>query len=110
MLKNVESACLPREASATGRSFARELSNRSGIPIYPGPHATQKGKARLVTTVSGCKTVQGDGKSWHTDHVIPRSKGGTNKDDNVVLSCATCNMRKRDKLDWRPRPRRPNHA
>jgi 5-methylcytosine-specific restriction endonuclease McrA len=54
--------------------------------------------------------VQGDGKSWHTDHVIPGSKGGANKDDNVVLSCATCNMRKRDKLDWRPRPRRPNHA
>jgi 5-methylcytosine-specific restriction endonuclease McrA len=54
--------------------------------------------------------MQGDGKSWHTDHVIPRSNGGTDDDDNVVLSSATCNMRKRDKLDWRPKSRWPCHA
>jgi len=28
------------------------------------------------------------------DHVLPRSKGGSNQDDNIVLSCKKCNSRK----------------
>ena len=31
------------------------------------------------------------------DHVIPRSKGGTHTWDNVVTSCAPCNLKKGDK-------------
>jgi len=30
-----------------------------------------------------------------TDHIIPRSRGGTNRPENVVISCVECN-RKRD--------------
>lgn len=29
-----------------------------------------------------------------TDHVIPRSRGGTNTKDNLVPACATCNSLK----------------
>lgn len=32
------------------------------------------------------------------DHVIPRSRGGTSNWDNVVTSCAPCNIRKADRL------------
>lgn len=28
------------------------------------------------------------------DHVVPRSRGGTNRLKNLVLACATCNHRK----------------
>jgi len=32
------------------------------------------------------------------DHVIPRSKGGESTWENVVTSCAPCNLRKADRL------------
>lgn len=32
------------------------------------------------------------------DHVVPKSKGGTNTWENVVLACAKCNQRKGNKL------------
>jgi len=49
------------------------------------------------------------------DHVIPRSKGGDHTWDNVVTSCAPCNLRKGDRtpaaanmrLARRPRPPEP---
>jgi 5-methylcytosine-specific restriction endonuclease McrA len=49
------------------------------------------------------------------DHVVPRSKGGTDTWDNLVTSCALCNRRKGDRpphlaglrLVRRPRPPAP---
>lgn len=37
------------------------------------------------------------------DHVIPKSKGGTDELSNLVLACAPCNGSKGDKLleDWK---------
>lgn len=32
------------------------------------------------------------------DHVVPRSRGGLSSWDNVVASCAPCNLRKGDRL------------
>lgn len=29
---------------------------------------------------------------WHVDHVIPTSRGGSDKPDNTVASCANCNV------------------
>ena len=49
------------------------------------------------------------------DHVVPRSKGGDHSWENVVTSCAPCNLRKGDKtpaaagmsLPRMPRPPEP---
>ena len=46
------------------------------------------------------------------DHVIPRSRGGESVWENVVTSCAPCNLRKGDKLPEEaemllPHPPRP---
>lgn len=38
-----------------------------------------------------------DGRTWHVDHAYPVSLGGDDSQDNLVLSCATCNLRKLDK-------------
>lgn len=32
------------------------------------------------------------------DHIIPVSKGGTNKQENIVISCKECNNKKGDTL------------
>jgi len=36
-------------------------------------------------------------ESWHIDHIKPVSKGGTNDETNLVLSCARCNLEKANK-------------
>jgi 5-methylcytosine-specific restriction endonuclease McrA len=40
----------------------------------------------------------GSDKHLTVDHVIPRSKGGDDSWENVVTSCAPCNLRKGDRL------------
>ena len=38
------------------------------------------------------------------DHIVPRSRGGTNDPRNLALACAPCNLDKSDLLiaEWRP--------
>lgn len=42
---------------------------------------------------------------WHVDHVIPLARGGSNAPENIVISCPTCNMTRKDKLphEWNGR-------
>ena len=37
-------------------------------------------------------------KSRHVDHIIPFSRGGLHVPENLAISCARCNLRKRGKL------------
>ena len=45
--------------------------------------------------VVGAEDLGPDGRFWHVDHVYPISRGGDDKPDNHVLSCASCNLGKR---------------
>lgn len=46
----------------------------------------------------GDSTTGPDKRYWHIDHIYPRALGGDNKPDNLVLSCATCNLQKGTKF------------
>ncbi|UXS01649.1 HNH endonuclease [Agrobacterium tumefaciens] len=43
------------------------------------------------------------GEKYHIDHAIPSSRGGSNRLENLVPSCAQCNSEKSDKTidEWR---------
>lgn len=57
----------------------------------------------------------GSNKRLTLDHVIPVSKGGQHKWDNVVTACESCNQRKRDRtpheasMPLRTKPKAPMH-
>lgn len=44
----------------------------------------------------GCCYWCGDelGQDYQVDHALPLSRGGTNWPENIVISCASCNMKK----------------
>jgi 5-methylcytosine-specific restriction endonuclease McrA len=57
----------------------------------------QKGKCYY------CRRKLGKGKgSYHADHIVPLSRGGSNTPDNHVITCPACNLSKKDKLphEW----------
>lgn len=41
-----------------------------------------------------------DYKSWQEDHIVPLSAGGKNEEENIVISCRTCNVNVKAK--WNP--------
>lgn len=63
--------------------------------------AWQKRSARILRRdgyqcqlrLTGCK-----GLATTTDHVVPKSAGGTDADSNLVAACRPCNSKKRARL------------
>lgn len=87
--------------SARALRRIRNAQRRAGI-----------GDGRLRRELIGLRQKQQRGKcywcgalldsSYHLDHVIPISRGGTNDPSNLVLACPPCNLSKSDKLphEW----------
>ena len=46
----------------------------------------------------GTQDAGPDGRQWHVDHIFPKARGGDDGDDNLTLSCATCNLKKHARL------------
>jgi|SRR5579872_376392 len=51
-----------------------------------------------------CERLLTEETGKHRDHLIPKSRGGSDDVENCVVACATCNMNKRDKTpsEWHP--------
>jgi 5-methylcytosine-specific restriction endonuclease McrA len=58
--------------------------------------AWQRTSARIIAGDGGVCSYCG-GVADTTDHVIPRSRGGTDDDSNLVAACRPCNSRKKDR-------------
>ena len=50
-----------------------------------------------------CKMHQSlQGATFHLEHVIPRSHGGSDDVENLAWSCPSCNLHKSDRVKIRP--------
>jgi len=54
--------------------------------------------APLVNTITGEHEADPRYRRPVIDHVVPRSRGGSNRLDNLALSCDPCNLVKSDRL------------
>lgn len=46
-----------------------------------------------------CQLAQlGHGATFHVDHILPRSRGGSTSLDNLALQCPNCSLRKADRI------------
>jgi 5-methylcytosine-specific restriction endonuclease McrA len=81
------------------RSYVR--NRRAKLKAADGTHAGADIE-RLWNGQKGrcwwCSTKLTDG--YHVDHRIPISRGGSNGPENLVISCAPCNLKKNDKMPW----------
>ena len=86
---------------------------RSAASKFPWPHvirllttsasrgsssARSRGARSSRVTAGAASTAARRGGRLTLDHVIPRSRGGESVWENVVTSCAPCNLRKGNRL------------
>ncbi|MFJ3270334.1 HNH endonuclease [Streptomyces sp. NPDC086776] len=57
-------------------------------------------QVRALLQDLGAKCFYCEGPFEHLDHFIPIAKGGPHAIQNLVPSCADCNLRKSDKMPW----------
>jgi 5-methylcytosine-specific restriction endonuclease McrA len=82
-----------RTANAKRQQRWRERRRAAGLPVLiQGAQATrQRIWERDQFTCRYCGSKDGP---FHCDHVIPRSRGGSDDDDNLITSCIPCNTSK----------------
>jgi 5-methylcytosine-specific restriction endonuclease McrA len=92
---NAESVAKTKKASNAKRSGA---PGKFTVADIDAKFAAQRGLcfycSRTITP-----------KTFHVDHYIPLSRGGTNEPSNIVLACAKCNLSKHTALPEHFKPK-----
>lgn len=72
-------------------------ARKRGAETAPFDEQAQLKRQRGKCYYCGCKL-----EKYHIEHVVPLSRGGSDRPENKVLSCPECNYRKKDKLphEW----------
>lgn len=82
---------------------ANEIRRRAHKRNSEGDHTAADVKHQYKNQRGKCYYCgQKVSKTYHVDHVIPLSRGGSNGPENIVIACPGCNQRKKDKLphEW----------
>lgn len=76
------------------RARIRRAEGAHGIADIRAQFDRQKGRCYW------CGKKVGD--TYHVDHIVPLSRGGSNWPENLVIACSTCNRSKGNKLphEW----------
>ena len=67
--------------------------NRESVSKRIGAKSNRRLRERANHRCVYCGAIEGP---MHLDHIIPRSQGGSDAEDNLVLACASCNSRRQD--------------
>jgi 5-methylcytosine-specific restriction endonuclease McrA len=75
----------------------RRVEQARGTPSARGYGAAHQAmRARVFREEPDCRRCGAEGQaSDHLDHIVPRSRGGTNARANYQRLCKTCNVQKR---------------
>ena len=57
-------------------------------------HQWRKIRQRIIARDVVCQLCGQDEGQMHIDHIIPKSKNGTDMDSNLRLLCQSCNLRR----------------
>ncbi len=82
---------------------SKNLRRRARVANAEGTHNAADIQAQYKRQKAHCFYCEAKlGKSYHVDHIVPLSRGGSNWPDNIVCACASCNTSKGDKLlhEW----------
>src|SRR6266702_829361 len=84
------------------RHAASEHSRRARKRSTGGSYTPQEIEVQYKRQKGKCHYCRNKMATYHIEHVIPISRGGTNDSSNIVLACPTCNMSKGNKLphEW----------
>ena len=74
----------------------RGRNYRAKLYAAEGSHTRQEIQALFKAQSGKCVYCREPlGKSYHADHIVPLSRGGSNWISNIQLTCGPCNNRKR---------------
>lgn len=76
--------------------FKREVKSREVNSLMSNDEAYQKIINNPFCYLTGRKIDLEDMKSYQLDHILPRSKGGSNELENLGLTCRDANQSKTD--------------
>ena len=91
-----------RQATVSAEAIRRRLERGAAIPIRPDeiPDTDEMGRAvqraRFVIQVCYYCGAPSSVREIQTDHAIPKSRGGTDHNRNLLAACRSCNSRKYD--------------
>ena len=110
MDQNTEGGPHGNRARGVGRSGRMERGHSPNPSQGPASARTQTDMSswseivQLVATRAGqrceyCRMHQAlQGATFHIEHIVPQSRGGTSEPSNLALSCPSCNLHKSDRL------------
>lgn len=85
---------------------ANTRNRRARMRLAVGSHTAEDIENQLKRQKSKCyyckKKLKKGKNTYHADHAVPLSRGGSNSPDNLVITCPTCNLKKNNKLphEW----------
>lgn len=82
----------------------RALTNASEVRARRNRPTVSAARRAAILERDGrvCRYCEDTEGPFHIDHIVPISRGGSNRDENLCVACATCNLAKSAKLasEW----------
>ena len=87
-----------REEDEEGKRLVPDLPERTDLGKLPPPHTYRDELYGIQSgNCEGCRTHFSNKKNLEVDHIVAKSKGGTDARRNLQLLCSSCNRIKGDR-------------